>query len=107
VEKIKVDYYEDHLKNYANTLIYISKQLNYIDSLEWYNKRIIKDYTAKPYFFYSSWKAEHLSFIQGDLSKDPTKNYTFINNFKRNVSKTYQKAEIVDKKDADELKLHI
>jgi len=82
-EKLKpVIYYDDIITNYINTLKYIKKQLKYLDSLSWYSKRVIKDYTSKAYFFYSSWRAQYLNSVDDD-TLNPKKNFTFIENFKK------------------------
>jgi len=80
-------FFKNDIVNYVNTLKYIKKQMKYLNSLKWYEKRAIRDYTSKPYFFYSLWKVQYNEYLISDPADNdksethPKKNFTFIKTF--------------------------
>lgn len=55
--------FQDVIQNYINSLKVIKQHYIYINHLEYFDKCTIRDYTAKPYFFYTKWKTQYLTYL--------------------------------------------
>lgn len=62
-ERKVLNTFQDVIKNYVNSLNVIKKHYIYINSLKFFDKCTIRDYTAKPYFFYTKWKTQYLTYL--------------------------------------------
>ena len=85
-QRTAVKYFENVIKNYINTLYYVQAQIEYLNNLKWYEKRIIKDYTSNAYYLYKFWKDERVNSIKETGFLPKTNN--FIRVFKDNQKKS-------------------